>query len=275
MPCLVVAGLLCTSTHAKSLQAEDRPHFELWNKKEYGRPVWYYLTYDEKKQADVSDFSKLEPGAWVERPSAEGIVAWISGFNPLYVGKAKRFTFRSGKDVYIRFGEGGKFGPQTGPRKGLGHKTIRGYPKEDNVTTKDIFAVPSLIANKSLKRLEKTFGDVATTNFAKLAEQYPNLEELRLDFGRLSEFPLGITKLKHLKKLTVVSNTFTSLPPEIGLLRELEMLELHSNGLTALPEEIWQLGHLWYLGLRNNNFSAQEKERISKIWPPGRVKIAF
>ena len=49
-----------------------------------------------------------------------------------------KITFTPGKNVYVRLGAGRKFGPQTGPLKGLRRITESGYSLSNNVTNKDI-----------------------------------------------------------------------------------------------------------------------------------------
>jgi len=78
---------------------------------------------------------------------------------------------------------------------------------------------------------------------------------LSLYKSELSEFPEAILRLKHLRKLRIISCGLRELPEEIGELKELRELELRDNCLKSLPESISELNKLYRLDLKNNKIT--------------------
>ncbi|APJ04245.1 leucine-rich repeat domain-containing protein [Silvanigrella aquatica] len=87
------------------------------------------------------------------------------------------------------------------------------------------------------------------------AEEFPDLEDLRLTSCSLQEFPKNVLLLNKLKKLELRNNRLTSLPENIKNLQKLDRLELNNNKFSIFPEELLLLKNLTILDLGNNNIS--------------------
>lgn len=101
-------------------------------------------------------------------------------------------------------------------------------------TLKDWFRIGSTI-RENVIQLEITFADftrLSVFTFKKL----PNLAVLRIQEGRLTSFPKGLSKpFPHLQQLIILKNQITDIPRSaVKDLRWLEFLIMYKNRLTKL-----------------------------------------
>lgn len=83
-----------------------------------------------------------------------------------------------------------------------------------------------------------------------------NLTSLHFSFNMLKKFPLELTKLIRLEKLTIANNKIKHIPAEISSLKKLESLKLNGNILESIPKEIGLLTNLRNLDLGSNKLSS-------------------
>lgn len=92
-------------------------------------------------------------------------------------------------------------------------------------------------------------------------------EVIKLSNVSLTEVPVELCKLLHLKRLDLSNNQLEHLPYEIGLLKNLEYLDLSNNRLRALPISIGNLKSLQVLDISGNEIEALpiEMGSLSKL----------
>ena len=118
---------------------------------------------------------------------------------------------------------------------------------------------------KSDEKIEGIFLDLTSVNSG-----FATLREIR---NKLMEFPEGICRLSHLKRLDLSRNALTGLPKCMGGLKELTSLDLWDNDLMDFPAQIAGMEALRFLDLRNIQFEIPEMERIDGLFP--RAKVYF
>lgn len=67
---------------------------------------------------------------------------------------------------------------------------------------------------------------------------YSNLIELDISKNRLSQLPIQISQLVHLRILNATSNQLTEIPKVLYALKELQVLNLSQNQIKVIPEEM-------------------------------------
>ncbi|MEY3443743.1 MAG: hypothetical protein RLZZ519_2024 [Bacteroidota bacterium] len=72
--------------------------------------------------------------------------------------------------------------------------------------------------------------------------------------------PIGIGRIKGLRRLDLSSNKLVTLPDEMRLLQDLEFLDLGSNGIKQFPTLLFDLGKLEVLDLSFNDLSKLPNE---------------
>lgn len=102
----------------------------------------------------------------------------------------------------------------------------------------------------NLACLGLTQADLLQTDFAALTQ----LRYLDLTSNALTELPLGLSEMKHLRWLGLNFNQLRD-APGLDNLRNLERLYLRGNAITALPNMIGALSKLVELDLTGNRFA--------------------
>lgn len=75
----------------------------------------------------------------------------------------------------------------------------------------------------------------------------PNIETLDLSSNKLESFPLSITKLTRLGRLTIDSNKITTLPNELFSMKNLNHLSLDNNPLSEeTKQKLHEAFGLWF-----------------------------
>ena len=83
--------------------------------------------------------------------------------------------------------------------------------------------------------------------------------------GFSGTFPVGITKLPFLGKLSLTYGTMTgSIPAELFSLKYLTNLDVDLNAITDLPAEVWDAPSLQWLDLQGNQIEGEIPPGISK-----------
>lgn len=82
------------------------------------------------------------------------------------------------------------------------------------------------------------------------------LVQLFFNFNQLTEIPVSIGTLSHLKILEAIGNQLQKLPNEIGQLTQLKKLNLMNNQLTTVPDSICHCKNLEELNLEGNPITA-------------------
>jgi Leucine-rich repeat (LRR) protein len=87
-----------------------------------------------------------------------------------------------------------------------------------------------------------------------------NLTELNLGHNHLTELPIQVGLLVHLRVLFIHDNQIKALPSQLGHLKHLNMLDLTNNQLSDLPAELLglTLDNVW---LDDNPFDRVETKR--------------
>lgn len=93
-----------------------------------------------------------------------------------------------------------------------------------------------------------------------------SLETLMLNDCGLESVPYSLFEITSLKTINLSGNKIKELPSSIKELQNLVRLIIDRNLLTKLPKEMELLPRLAHLSLDGNKFSAEEKERIQKIF---------
>ena len=112
---------------------------ELWNKPQSWVYVWV-AGFHSNTPPRADDFQKILRGYRYIVPDEKDLVLYFLARDkkPSVGEMVTKLTFTEDKTVYIRQGEGGKFGPQTGPLKGWKGVTETGLSLKNNVTEKDL-----------------------------------------------------------------------------------------------------------------------------------------
>lgn len=111
-----------------------------------------------------------------------------------------------------------------------------------------------LMIDFELKEL-KSLISIRLRNFSSLLNlnTFPSkTQSLVLSGNKFNHFPVGISKLKELKRLELAYNSIDSLPQSIGNLGNLSYLGLESNQLKYLPSNLGKLNQLKVILLKAN-----------------------
>lgn len=97
--------------------------------------------------------------------------------------------------------------------------------------------------------------------FKSNISQYNHLERLHLNGCNLTEVPVNICQLHHLKILSLSHNQIYDIS-SLACLKNLEKLVLWNNNIKEIPNEILELPNLRFLFLYQNPISYTEEHRI-------------
>jgi Leucine-rich repeat (LRR) protein len=151
---------------------------------------------------------------------------------------------------------------------GLNIRTGRSQHQPSRILHNDKLS-SEIVRLSSLRRLRMGFDGVTIQRPLNLPEpeedvlnvldrigELPALEELILWGVLLRELPIGISRLRRLRDLEVISECVKELPAWISELRELETLVLRYNALTSLHDSLKLLTRLRFLDVGVNDFGA-------------------
>ncbi|AHF17483.1 hypothetical protein NIASO_08555 [Niabella soli DSM 19437] len=106
----------------------------------------------------------------------------------------------------------------------------------------------------SVLYLELKHDAILKTDLSLIA-QLPNLTQLSLYGGGLTQIPESIYKLGNLRQLTISYNKISSIPKSILKLKKLEYLALNNTRVTEIPGWIKNMSSLKSLVLERNNIT--------------------
>ncbi|MGH1335336.1 MAG: hypothetical protein ACRBFS_04345 [Aureispira sp.] len=104
----------------------------------------------------------------------------------------------------------------------------------------------------NLKKKRLTFYDFSS-DIPDDLHRLTRLEELT--FNQAARIPESIGQLKHLKRLTIQSDTFEALPDSIGQLSSLTMLTIECPQLKTLPDLTVEWPNLTYLNIKSDQLA--------------------
>jgi len=107
--------------------------------------------------------------------------------------------------------------------------------------------------NKKLKHLDLSKNAITLDNHIA---RYKSLENLDLNFNKISEVPSSFGNLRTLVSLTFAGNSIATVSPRISSLKRLEQLSFYKNQLTHIPVGICGLTSLKELDLAYNQIEA-------------------
>lgn len=113
----------------------------------------------------------------------------------------------------------------------------------------------------TLRKLERLrIERVSFERFPPVVYDLSNLSELHLRFGRIGEFPTGISKLKLLDWISFGDIALAGLPPDLGMAPALRKVQLDGVLLGTFPVEMGHYAALEELTLRNCELSTLPDE---------------
>ncbi|KAI7870320.1 hypothetical protein BDF14DRAFT_1773069, partial [Spinellus fusiger] len=115
-------------------------------------------------------------------------------------------------------------------------------------------SIPSINTYSTLSKLTdlNLSGCKLTSLPSDLFLGMPCLERMTLDSNSLSSIPTSIGSLRKLIHLSVQNNSLECIPIEIARLNELKVLDVQKNNLKTLPKEVWLCSSLHTLNCSSN-----------------------
>jgi hypothetical protein len=111
------------------------------------------------------------------------------------------------------------------------------------------------------------FSDEEITNIFQFQIDWSKNKWLRLDSLKLKEIPVGILKVKGIKKLDLNRNPISQLPADLFNFTDLKKMGLENTKIIELPDEIGNLSNLEYLNLSNSKLKkvSSKIEKLSNL----------
>jgi len=120
-----------------------------------------------------------------------------------------------------------------------------------------LISIEEKLVDSHLEDHEKRFQRVNHLTYVKCGFKVENHNVIGLSLSKhnLTQFPLEICQLVHLKTLGLYYNSFGEIPSEITQLTELESLDLPENEIDIIPDFIEELHNLKSLHLSHNKIT--------------------